>query len=369
MNAPTQEHIASGRPGARADAGSPQTAGKSPRARIALDALGGDAPLSERVAGAVNAARLYQDIQVLLCGHREDLERELRELGGQPANVELIHAPEPIGMQEPPVQALREKTNSSIAVGMDMVAHGGADAFVSAGNTGAVAAAGTLKLGRLKGVQRPGIAAAMQVIDYPVVAIDVGANVDCKPAHLLQYGIMATVFAREVLEISEPRVGLLNVGEEAAKGNEMVKQAFELLSRAELGFIGNVEPEKLLHHGCDIVVCDGFVGNVLLKLSESLTMRVVGWVRDQVQQSLRYRLGFALCRDLFRHLKQCADYAEYGGAPLLGVNGVVIKTHGTSDARAMQNAIREARTFVEVHVNDRIEEAVQKDAAARGLRT
>lgn len=167
----------------------------------------------------------------------------------------------------------------------------------------------------------------------------------------------------------DPRVGLLNVGEEAAKGNEVVKQAHQLLSSAELNFVGNVEPEALFRHGCDIVVCDGFVGNVLLKLGESLTLKLVGWMREQVQQNLRYKIGFVLCKSLFRHLKHCGDYTEYGGAPLLGVNGVIIKTHGASDARAIQNAIREARMFVETHLNERIEMAVQKDAEARGVRT
>jgi glycerol-3-phosphate acyltransferase PlsX len=208
----------------------------------------------------------------------------------------------------------------------------------------------------------------MRIFDHPVVAIDVGANADSKPMHLLQYGLMASVFAREVVRIENPRVGLLNVGEEASKGTEVVKQAYELLASSDLNFVGNVEPEKVFHHGCDIIVCDGFVGNVVLKLAESLTMRLIGWMREEVEHSFRYKIGFLLCRTLFRHLKHCADYTEYGGAPLLGIKGVTIKTHGTSDARAIQNAIREARMFVEMHVNDQIEEAVQKDAAARGRR-
>lgn len=369
MNAPAQDQAA-GRPRAAVEQAPRRVpAGESARAHIVLDASGGDAPLRERVAGALNAARLYPEIRVSLCGVHEEMEHEVRELGENPDNVALVDAPEPIGMHESPIQALREKKNSSIVVGIEMVARGEAHAFVSAGNTGAVAAASTLKLGRLKGVQRPGIAATMQVFDHPVVAIDVGANVECKPTHLLQYGIMASVFAREVLQIENPRVGLLNVGEEATKGNDLVKQAFELLAGAELNFVGNVEPEKLFNYGCDIVVCDGFVGNVLLKVGESVVMRLVGWLREQVQQSVRYKLGFVLCKSLFRHLKNCADYTEYGGAPLLGLNGVTIITHGASDARAIQNAIREARAFVELEVNSHIEEAVLRDAASRGLRT
>ena len=366
MNAPAQDRIesteAADRPLAERR---PDVAGGP---RIVLDALGGEAPLRERLAGAANAARLYPDIGLVLCGDRERMERELGDLG-RPDNVECVNAPEPIGMHEAPVRALREKKNSSIVVGLEMVARHEADAFVSAGNTGAVAAASTLKLGRLRGVQRPGIAATMRVIDNTVVAIDVGANVDSRPMHLLQYGIMASVFCREVLDIKNPRVALLNVGEERAKGNDLVKQSHGLLAGAELNFVGNAEPDKLFSGECDIMVCDGFVGNVMLKLGESLTMKVIGWLREQVHQSLRYKLGFALCRGLFRHLKHCADYTEYGGAPLLGVDGITIITHGTSDARAIQNAIREARLFAKHRVNEHIENAVRKDAAARGLRS
>jgi len=368
MNVPAQDRAAAARAAPQGLRSRPAEPVREPRPRIILDALGGEAPLRERLTGAANAARLYSDIDLVLCGARDEMERELDELGDRPGNVECVNAPEPIGMHEPPVRALREKKNSSIVVGLEMVARDEADAFVSAGNTGAVAAASTLKLGRLEGVQRPGIAATMKVIDNTVVAIDVGANVDSRPTHLLQYGIMATVFCRKVLDIANPRVGLLNVGEERAKGNDLVKQSHELLADADINFIGNAEPTKLFNGECDIIVCDGFVGNILLKLGESLTLKVIGWLRDQVGQSLRYKLGFALCRDLFSHLKLCADYSEYGGAPLLGINGITIITHGTSDARAIQNAIREARLFVKYHVNDHIEDAVRTDAVSRGLR-
>ena len=338
-------------------------------ARIVLDAPGGDAPLAERVAGALNAARLYPDTTILLCGPERELDEVMAGLGGPPSNVQVVDAPEVVSMRESPVRALREKKHSSIVVGVEMVARGEADAFVSAGNTGAVAAASTLKMGRLKGVQRPGIAAAMKLIDHVAVAIDVGANVDCKPVHLLQYGIMASVFAEGILGIKNPRVGLLNVGEEEAKGNDLSKQTFELLSKSSVNFVGNVEPGQFMQHGCDILVCDGFVGNVVLKMGEGVLMKLLGWMREEVSSSTRYKLGFFLCRDMFRHLKQCADYTEYGGAPLLGVNGITIITHGTSDARAIQNAIREARSFVEHHVNERIEEAIVNDVAARSAAT
>lgn len=366
MTHPAENHMRIRQTGPAAEPAPDGTLPEELRARIAVDVAGGDAPLGERVAGALNAARLYADTEVLLCGDQAQVEQEIRKLDDKPDNVTLIHAPEKIGMHESPVRALREKSKSAIVVGVEMVAHGKADAFVSAGNTGAVAAASMLKLGRLKGVQRPGIAATMQLIDHPVVAIDVGANVDCKPMHLLHYAIMASVFTRAILSVDNPRVGLLNVGEEAGKGNELTRQAYALLSDADLNFVGNVEPNVLFHHGCDIVVCDGFIGNVLLKLGESLTMKVVEWMREEVRGKLRYMLGFALCKGLFQHLRHCADSSEYGGAPLLGVRGVIIITHGTSDARAIQNAVREARGFVRHKVNAHMEAAIQ--AASRQVR-
>ncbi|MFO7955845.1 MAG: phosphate acyltransferase PlsX [Candidatus Brocadiia bacterium] len=336
-------------------------------ARIAVDATGGDAHMQERINGALEAAAKYPDIEVILCGPRAEVEQSVRAADSRPDNHRIVDAPERIGMHESPVQALRGKPDSSIAVGIALLADGEADAFVSAGNTGAVAAAATLKLGRPEGVHRPGIAAPMQVLDYPVVAIDVGANVDCKPIALLQYGIMASVFAREVIGIGNPRVGLLNVGEEASKGNELTKQAYGLLNEADLNFVGNIEPDRFFHHGCDVLVCDGFAGNVLLKFGESMILRLVEWLREQVGTRLRYKIGMGLCKDLFRHLKHCGDYSEYGGAPLLGVNGVTIITHGTSDARAMRNAIREARSFVEHHVSAHIAEAILQDEARRSV--
>lgn len=337
----------------------------SPMGRVAVDCSGGDAPLAERVCGAVEAAVSYRDISVLLCGPRDEVRAALDEQPEVPDTVSVLDAPESIDMHESPVQALRQKPRSSIALAVEMVADGEADAFVSAGNTGAAAAAATLKLGRPAGVYRPGIAAPMQVLDFPVVTIDVGANVNCKPVHLLQYGIMASVFARDVLEIEQPRVGLLNVGEETTKGSKLTREAFDLLSNADLDFVGNIEPEHFFDHQCDVLVCDGFTGNTILKFGESLVLRMIGWLREQVGGNLRYKLGMALCKDLFKHLRHCADYTEYGGAPLLGVNGVIIITHGSSDARAIHNAVREARSFVQHHVNEHIEEAIRRDTARR----
>ncbi|MDP6439834.1 MAG: phosphate acyltransferase PlsX, partial [Candidatus Brocadiia bacterium] len=233
-----------------------------------MDALGGDRAPEEPVAGAVMAARNFPDTQILLAGPPEVINAQLGKLAPRPGNIVIVPASERIGMDESPVQALREKRDSSITVGMTRVVEGEADAFVSAGNTGAVVAASSLGLGLIAGVQRPGIVVPMRLIDRPLIVIDVGANIHCKSMHLLQYGIMATVFAREIFHLANPRVGLLNVGEEAGKGTMLVKKAFQLLSAAELNFVGNVEAKDALSGGCDIVVCDGFAGNVLLKTCE-----------------------------------------------------------------------------------------------------
>jgi phosphate acyltransferase len=336
-------------------------------ARIVLDVTGGDRPQIERLAGALEAARDFVgDTHIILCGPQQQIERDLATLGGKPANVSVVDAPERIGMHESPVKALRSKKRSSIVVGVGLVADGQADAFVSAGNTGAVAAASTLKLGRLKGVQRPGIAVAMRMLDHTVVAIDVGASVDSRPMHLLHFAIMAEVFAREVVGVAKPRVGLLSVGEEDTKGNDLTKQTFDLLATADLDFVGNVEPKLMISKGgCDVIVCDGFVGNILLKFGEGLLSKMTGWLREQIPQKLSYKIGYWFLRKLLRHMKACADYSEYGGAPLLGINGVTIITHGTSDAHAIRNAIREARSFVENKVTDHIVAAIATDAARR----
>jgi len=326
--------------------------------KVVVDAVGGDAAPREPVAGAVQAARRFPELTVLLAGPEELVRSELGKHRSCPANVQVLPASQCIGMHESPVQAFREKKDSSIAVGIGEVARGGADAFVSAGNTGAVVAASSLSLGLLPGVQRPGIAVPIIALDYPVVIIDVGANIHCKPTHLLQYGLMASVFCRDVLRITKPRVGLLNVGEEARKGTSLLKEAFELLCRAPVNFTGNVEAKDIFFGRCDIVVCEGFAGNVLLKTSESVVAKLMDYLKGAIKQKWRRRLGFALCRDAFKPVEHYGDYAEYGGAPLLGVNGVTIICHGHSDARAIENAVREACSFVRRKVNEKISEAI-----------
>ncbi len=331
---------------------------------VVVDALGGDQAPAKPVAGAVMAACRFPDTTIVLVGPEQMLLSELQKHQPCPHNLQIVPASQSIGMHESPVRALREKRDSSISVGTAHVAEGKADAFVSAGNTGAVVAASSLVLGLLEGVQRPGIAVPMMAIDHPVVIIDVGANIHCKPHHLLQYGLMATVFARDVLELENPRVGLLNVGEEARKGTDLLKDAFDLLSRAPVNFVGNVEANDIFFGGCDIVVCEGFAGNVLLKTSESLIVKLLDHLKCETSKNLRHRIGFALCKDAFKVIEQCGDYAQYGGAPLLGINGVTIISHGCSDARAIVNAVREARSFVRREVSRKIAQSVRTAAPA-----
>lgn len=332
------------------------------RKRIVLDAMGGDHAPATAVAGAVVAADRFPDIVVVLTGPIERIQEELNRCGGQRPNIELVDAPEVIGMHESPASALREKKRSSIAVGVQLVGEGKAEAFLSAGNTGAVVVASTLGMRLIRGVQRPGIAVPLKVFNRLVVAIDMGANLQCKATHLLQYAIMANVFARDVLKIENPRIGLLNIGEEDQKGTDLLQRTFEMLSESDLNFVGNVEGHDLFSVRCDIMVCEGFVGNALLKFGESFVIEFMEWFSAGVKKKLRRKIGYLLVRDLFRELKDSSDYTQYGGAPLLGVNGVVIVTHGRSDAKAIENAIREARYFVENNINDRISHAIRHHA-------
>ena len=338
--------------------------GGPPGISVVVDAVGGDLAPAEPVAGSVLAAKRFPDTTVLLAGPEDVIRTELAKHASCPANLRIVHASESIGMHESPVQALREKKDSSIGAGIAQVAQGAAHAFVSAGNTGAVVAASSLGLKLLEGVQRPGIALPINALDHTVIIIDVGANMHCKPTHLLQYGVMATVFARDVLELENPRVGLLNVGGEERKGTTLLKAVFNLLSQANLNFVGNVEAHNIFFDVCDIVVCDGFVGNVLLKTTEGVAAKLIDYFKKEINKKLLRKIGFALCKDVFGVIRDRADYTQYGGAPLLGVSGVTIISHGRSDAKAIENAVREARSFVRRRVNEKIAEAVRAAPAS-----
>jgi phosphate acyltransferase len=355
---------------------------------IAIDAMGGDHAPREVVRGVVAAARLYPDTRLLLVGREAEIRKELQQAGAGNLSIDVIPAEEIVEMGDSPVESVRKKKKSSISVATRLVASGQAVALVSAGNTGACVAAATLLLGLLPEVRRAGIAVAFHAGDRPVVVIDVGANIASKPEHLLQYAIMASLYSRNVLGVENPRVGLLNIGEENEKGNSLAKTTHGLFRKTRLNFVGNVEGVEIFRDVCDVVVCDGFVGNIVLKVSEGLAERLGELFRHTLEKTLdsaAARLSRAtvaagipgalapsdegaapvipgLAKELlasFKSLREKLDYSEYGGAPLLGVNGVMIIGHGRSDARAIANAIGVARRMIEMDFGRRISEEIQ----------
>ncbi|HHT9110059.1 MAG TPA: phosphate acyltransferase PlsX [Candidatus Brocadiaceae bacterium] len=331
--------------------------------RIAVDAMGGDNAPYETVKGAVLAAQQFPDSEIILVGDESAVRRELSSYRATPKNIVINHAPEVVGMEDPATYSIRQKTNSSITRSVELVAKGGADAVVSAGHTGAAVAAATLHLRTLKGVRRPGIAAAMPTKHGVCLIIDIGANIACKPIHLFQYGVMATVYSKYVFGITNPRIGLLNIGEEDAKGNDLAKETFALLSNSQVNFMGNVEGREIFDGKADIVVCDGFVGNVLVKFAEGLAMSLLSTIKSEAMKSFQAKIGLYLCKPAFQTLKAKMDFAEYGGVPLLGVNGSCIISHGRSDSRAIRNAIRVALQLTQNKVNEQIISELEKTDA------
>jgi len=328
--------------------------------RIALDAMGGDKAPRVIVEGAVIAAREAEsDIQILLVGRSEIIRQELERFG-KFKGIEIVHAEDVVSMDEQPSVVLRKKKSSSIAVGLGLLRDGEADGFISAGNTGAVVANALFILGRVKGVKRPAIATYVPSKTGGCILLDVGANIDSKPEHLLQYGIMGSCYANKVLGCENPRVGLINVGEESTKGTEVVQEAYRLLSQSDLNFIGNVEGRDLFNGRVDVAVCDGFVGNVVLKFAESVVDMVYVVMREAIQKTLRAKMGAFLMKPAFRDLKTRFDYAEYGSAPLLGVDGVCTIAHGGSDARAIKNAIVTTCRYVRYDVRSLIAERIEQ---------
>jgi len=326
--------------------------------RVALDAMGGDRGPEVNVEGAVTAARQH-GATVILVGVEDELQRYLRphDTRGLPLTVQ--HAPEVVEMGESPMAALRRKKHSSIRIGLELVKRGEADAFVSAGNTGAVMATALVVLGPLPGVERPAIAVVVPTLTGRAVLLDVGANVDCKARHLVQFAIMGNVYARDFLGLPRPRVGLLSIGEEESKGNELTREAFkELEDEVSLNFIGNVEGRDVFNGTSDVIVCDGFAGNVALKISESVLETMFHLLQEEIGKDLRGRAGSLLLLPAFKRFKRRVDPSEYGGAPLLGVNGVCVISHGRSTGKAIKNAIRVASECVANKVISHIREGI-----------
>jgi len=323
---------------------------------VALDAMGGDHGPRVLVQGAIDAAR-DDGIETILVGDQKILEKELKTRGGQNLSIKIRHASQVVGMDESPSEALRKKKDSTIRVAFKLVKAGEAQAVVSAGNSGATMAAALVTLGRIKGV-RPAIATVMPTLKDPVVMIDVGANVDCKPRHLYQFAIMGSVFSERYLKRMHPRIGLLSIGEEDTKGNIQVKKAYDMLSESNLNFVGNVEGREVFKGDVDVIVCDGFVGNICLKLSEGLAESILLMLRHEIEGSLVATMGYALTKKALKRFKKRVDYAEYGGAPLLGIKGVAIICHGRSGARAIKNAIKAANDLSMVDLSSHLERSL-----------
>jgi glycerol-3-phosphate acyltransferase PlsX len=329
--------------------------------KIAVDAMGGDNAPQAIVAGAVQAAQDFR-VGIILVGVEQVVREELDKYTRAKAlPIEIRNATEVVDMLDSPATVFRRKKDSSIRVANELVKSGEAAAVFSAGHTGAAMSTSLFVLGRVEGVERPAIATFMPTVKGTSIVLDVGANVDCKPNHLLQFAIMGEVYAKYLLKNPNPRVGLLSIGEEETKGNELTKEAFKLLTETSLNFIGNVEGRDVMFGSADVVVCDGFIGNVVLKVSEAVAEAVGLFLKDGIEKSLSSKLGYLLMRPAFRSLKRKVDYAEYGGAPLVGINGISIISHGRSSGLAVRNAIRVAADLAASEVNKHIREDIEKN--------
>ncbi len=327
--------------------------------KIAVDAMGGDYAPKVTVEGSVLAAS--EGIPVILVGDRERVEAELEKHDIRELPISVKHAPEVVGMEEPPVQAVRKKKLSSIKVCFDTVLNGEASAVVSAGNSGAAMAAGMFTLKKLNGVDRPAIAVCVPTLKDKAILLDMGGNVDCKPIHIVQFAIMGDVYAKYVLGRDRPRVGLLSNSDEESKGNELTRLSHELIKKSSINYVGPVEGKDIYKGDVDVVVSDGFVGNVVLKLSEGLVEAVVSMLKTEIEQSPLAKLGYFFARGAFKRLKKKIDYSEYGGAPLLGIDGNCIISHGASSSKAIKNAIFRASENVKGKVNTHLMEELEKN--------
>ena len=330
--------------------------------RIAVDAMGGDNAPDEIIKGVLEAKDvLDNDDELILVGDRDVIESHMSAMKGRADFVTIVHAPEIIAMDDSPVEAIRRKRKSSIAVMAKMASHGEADAVISAGNTGACVAGCQLRMRNLAGVNRPGIAAIFPTFGGPVAVCDIGANVSCKPINLYQYAIMASVYLTQMNGVENPRVALMGIGAEAAKGNELVKKTRELILADErINFIGNIEGRDLLAGACDVAICEGFVGNIVLKLTEGAVSGLFGAIKKELMaKSLRLAMKFKpIMMDIYKKY----DYHEFGGAILLGVNGTCVICHGDSKSRTIRNAVKAAKKFSSQNTNDKIVEYLESSA-------
>ncbi|TDT70444.1 phosphate:acyl-[acyl carrier protein] acyltransferase [Hypnocyclicus thermotrophus] len=340
--------------------------------KIALDAMGGDFAPSSTVQGAVEAIKENSDIKIILVGNEEKINEELRKYSYDKEKIEIIHTDEEILMKEsmPPALAVRKKKKASMNIAVQLVKDGKANAVVSAGNTGALMTASQLTLKRIKGVLRPAITTIFPKKNGKMVMMDVGANADCKPEYLEQFCIMGMEYAKILLEIKNPKVALLNIGEEEGKGNELVKQSYELIkSNSNINFIGNIESREMLTEGkADVVVADGFTGNIVLKTAEGVAKTIFDILKEEIETNFLYKLAALILKPVFKTVKNSLDSSEYGGALFLGLNGISIKAHGNSNGKAIKNALNVAKKFAESNFIENIKESIDKKERVGGLK-
>lgn len=328
--------------------------------KIAIDAMGGDYAPKEIVAGAVAAAKDNQDVEILLVGDESQIKAQLTET--QPGNLRIIHASEIVESEDEPVRAVRRKKDSSMVVAGRLVKEKEADAMLSAGNTGALMATGLLVVGRIPGIERPALAPLLPSLDgVGMLALDLGANMDATPEQLYQYAVMGSIYRERVQGMKAPRIGLLNIGTEDMKGNEATKAAYELLKQSKLNFVGNVESKNMLERPCDVLVCDGFSGNIMLKSYEGAASLIFKELKKSFTQSLLTKLAAAIMLPKLKGLKKTLDPNEFGGALLLGINGCVMKIHGSSDSRAVQAAVKQAKTAIKGSLIESITAEINKE--------
>lgn len=329
--------------------------------RIALDAMGGDKAPHATVKGAILALEEMPNINIILVGKSDRIEEELKKYTYDKSRIKIEEAKEIIGMDEEPVSAVRKKKDSSMNVTLELVKHEIADAAVSAGNTGALITASQLKLKRIKGVMRPAIATVFPNKKGHMVVLDVGANADCKPEFLDHFAILGSKYAEILLDIRNPKVGLLNIGSEEGKGNELTRNSFEILSKHKnINFYGNIEPHKMLDGDVDVVVTDGYTGNVLLKATEGTAKFILDFLKKEISDSFVSKIGAMFLKAVFKKLKKKMDASEYGGAIFLGLNHISVKAHGGSDAKAIKNAIKAASRFVEQDFVEKVKSEMEK---------
>lgn len=330
--------------------------------RIALDAMGGDHAPAVTVEGSIETVSYYDDINIILVGNELSLKAELNSKKYPPNRITIKHASQVVGMDESPSIAIRKKKDSSIRKAIELVKHGEADAIISAGNSGVVMGTALLLLGTSRNVDRPAIAAIMPTFKAPFVLIDAGANLYCKPENLLQFALMGSTYCEVILERVKPKVALISTGEEDTKGNELIRDTFKLLKKADMNFIGNIDGKDIFSGKADVIVCDGFTGNVILKTSEGLADALIKMLKREVAHLTAGRVAYLLMKPALKNFKKKTDYDEYGGAPLLGINGTCIISHGRSTAKAIRNAMRVASDCAKKQVYETVTSAIKKTA-------